>query len=96
MSVQETVRNTTANLSATTAALLVGVVALVVVTLGAEQIFNLFDFRFPWRQLMVGRTLHALTLSFRFFCSMAASYITAAWETSNRDRPPCGRSSQAI
>jgi hypothetical protein len=29
----------------------------------------------PWRQLMVGRTLHTVTLSCRFFYAIADSYL---------------------
>ena len=76
MSVQETVTNATTNLSANTAAVIVGLVALAALALGVEQVLDLSDFRLPWRQLMVGRTLRALTLSCRFFYAIAGGYFT--------------------
>jgi hypothetical protein len=75
---QETITN--ANLLGNTAAVVVAVAAVAIlalaIALGAEQILQLGDVRVPWRQLMAGRSLQALTLSFRCFWAIAGSYLT--------------------
>jgi hypothetical protein len=77
MSVQETVTNATANLFGSKAAVFIAVVAVAALVLGAEPMLRVFDVGVPWRQLMLGRNLQALTLSIRFLYSMAGSYFTA-------------------
>jgi hypothetical protein len=76
--VQETFTNAISNLFGSKAAVLIGIVAIVALAPAAEQVLRVFDVGVPWRQLMVGRNLQALTLSFRFFCSMAGSYWLVA------------------
>jgi hypothetical protein len=74
---QESITNATANLFGNAGAGLMVVVAAAVLALGAEQISSLLEVRLPWRQLMVGRSWPALTLSCRFFCAILGSYISA-------------------
>jgi hypothetical protein len=75
--VQETVTNATANLPGSRAAVLIAIAAVAVLALGAEQVLQLFDFRLPWRQIMAGRGVHAITLSCRITYAWFVSYISA-------------------
>lgn len=78
---QETITNAIANLLGNTAAVFVAIAAVAILALGlalgAEQVLQLGDVRVPWRQVMAGRSLQALTLSFRFSWAIAGSYLTA-------------------
>jgi hypothetical protein len=74
---QETITNASANLFGTSATVLIAVAAVAAFALGADQVADLLEIRLPVRQLMVGRTLQALTLSGRFCCMLARSYISA-------------------
>ena len=78
MQAQETITNASANLFGISATVLISVAAVAAFALGADQAADLLEIRLPVRQLMVGRSLQALTLSGRFFCLLARSYI-AAW-----------------
>jgi hypothetical protein len=73
--VQETITNAIANLFGSKAAVFIAIAAVGALALGAEQILSVFDVGVPWRQLMVGRTLHTVTLSCRFFYAIADSYL---------------------
>ncbi|MEX2122746.1 MAG: hypothetical protein WD795_02555 [Woeseia sp.] len=77
MQVQETITNETTNLSGSTAAVLIAVITVAAFALGADLVTDLFEVRLPARQLLMGRSLQTLTLSCRFFCVLAGSYMSA-------------------
>ena len=75
MAVQETVSNATAGFFGSTAGILAGLLAVAVLWLGAEHALNVMDVHLPLRQLMFGRTWHALGLYARFIHAAGASYV---------------------
>jgi len=75
VAVQETVPNAIAGLFGSTAGILVGLIAVAVLWFGAEYALNAMDVNLPLRQLMFGRTWHALGLYARFIHAAGASYV---------------------
>jgi hypothetical protein len=75
VAVQETVPNEIAGLFGSTAGILAGLSAVAVLWLGAEHALNVFDINLPLRQLMFGRTWHALGLYARFICAAAVAAL---------------------
>jgi hypothetical protein len=77
MPLQDTIINATGNLSGCAAAVVIAIVMLLVFAPGAESLFQPFDGGLPWRQLVIGRSLNALTLSLRCLHAIVGSYLAA-------------------
>jgi hypothetical protein len=72
---QETFANATLNLFGTAAAVFVAVLLMVLVVAGFEPVSQLLDVQLPVRQLLTGRSLHALALSGRSSLVIVRSYM---------------------
>ncbi len=66
MTTQGTVTNPLAALSGSTAALVAVICAATVLCLGAEHAMSALDCHVPVRQLVLGRTLHAVAMYGRY------------------------------
>ena len=77
MQVQETLTNVPANLFGSTAAVVIAIVAVIALAIGVEPMSQLLDVRLPVRQLLVGRSLQALTLAARTLLVIAGSYTVS-------------------
>jgi hypothetical protein len=72
---QETFANATLNLFGTAAGLFVAILVIELVVAGFEPVSQLLDVRLPVRQLLTGRSLHALALSGRASLVIVRSYF---------------------
>jgi hypothetical protein len=71
------------NLWKSTGAVLLGIVVVVGLSLGTDQVFHALGIYPPWGEVMQGHALYVLALSYRLIYQVIGSYLTARFAPRN-------------